>query len=331
MYYFIYAGVFLVLVNYIPACRNSFLLFYIQRYVMILSAVVFILQLVFLFKNSYLKIKNAIPTFIIYGIYVYTAFAEAILPNIGMVSDTPFVLKTLLFSSFFEIVSFMALMGIETIAIYKDRSELLYKQKRHQKDIIFSMVSSQEIERNRVGRELHDLIGANMAILKQKVSKENHDLYKVVEQTIDDVRMLSNGLVTSVKHEDDFADEIKEMCKQFTTHNMTFLSYFHNWTIIKNTEINTHLYRIIQELLQNASKHSHAGNVHLQLIRNNSNQISLTYEDDGIGFNSNQKHKGLGLSNIVHRIELLNGTLQIDTKPNGKGTSIIIEVAIALN
>lgn len=54
--------------------------------------------------------KNAIPTFI-YSIYAFSIFSEAILPNLGVVGDTPFVLKTLIYSSFFEIVSFMILNG----------------------------------------------------------------------------------------------------------------------------------------------------------------------------------------------------------------------------
>ena len=326
MYLFIYGGVIILLLNLFPQIRNSSLMFYSHFYLMILSAIVLILQLFFLLKNSILKVKNTIPTFIIYGIYIFTAFSEAILPNLGLLEDTPYVFKILLYSSFFEMFSFMLLMGKETITIYKDRAALLYQQKQHQKEIIFSMVSGQEEERNRVGRELHDLIGANMAIIKQKVNRENSDLYKVVEQTIEDVRVLSHGLVTSMKKDDDFVDEIKEMCYLFTTKEKACHTYFYNWPTINNIDITTHLYRITQELLQNASKHNKAKNIHLQFIGNDDNKISLIYEDDGIGFDANKNHKGLGLNNVKNRVQLISGTLQIDAQPNRKGTTIIIEV-----
>lgn len=326
MYRFIYGGVLILLLNLFPQIRNSSLMLYSHFYIMILTAIVLIMQLGFLLKNTFLKIKNTIPTFIIYGIYIFTAFSEAILPNLGVIEDTPFIFKILLYSSFFEMFGFMLLMGKETVTIYKDRSALLHQQKQHQKEIIFSMVSGQEEERNRVGRELHDLIGANMAIIKQKINKENTDLYKVVEQTIEDVRGLSHGLVTNMKNDDNFVDEVKEMCHLFTTKDEECHTYFHNWPILKNTELATHLYRITQELLQNANKHSQAKNVHLQFIGNNKNKISLIYEDDGIGFGVQQQYKGLGLNNIENRVQLINGTLQIDSKPNGKGTTIIIEL-----
>jgi len=327
MYRFIYVGVIILLLNLFPQIRNSSLMFYSHFYIMILTAIVFMMQLGFLLKNTFLKIKNTIPTFIIYGIYIFTAFSEAILPNLGIIGDNPFVFKILLYSSFFEMFGFMLLMGKETVTIYKDRSALLYQQKQHQKEIIFSMVSGQEEERNRVGRELHDLIGANMAIVKQKINKENTDLYKVVEQTIEDVRGLSHGLVTNMKNDDDFVDEVKEMCHLFTTKDKECHTYFHNWPTIKNTELVTHLYRITQELLQNANKHSQAKNVHLQFIGNNKNKVSLIYEDDGIGFDVQQQYKGLGLNNIKNRVQLINGTLQIDSKSNDKGTTIIIELS----
>jgi signal transduction histidine kinase len=331
MYRFIYGGVIILLLNLFPQIRNSSLMFYSHFYIMILTVIVFMMQLGFLLKNSFLKIKNSILTFIIYGIYIFTAFSEAILPNFGLIEDSPFIFKILLYSSFFEMFSFMLLMGKETVTIYKDRSALLYQQKQHQKEIIFSMVSGQEEERNRVGRELHDLIGANMAIIKQKIDKKNADLYKVVEQTITDVRVLSHGLVTNMEKDDDFMDEIKEMGHLFNADKKECHTYFYNWPTINDTDLTTHLYRITQELLQNANKHSQANSVHLQFIGDNENKISLIYEDDGVGFNSRQKYKGLGLKNIKNRVQLINGTLQVDAQPNGKGTTVIIEVVLADN
>lgn len=326
MYFFIYIGIGVVLLNFIPSLRHSNFLHYSHFYIMFLSGIVFIFQLMFILKNVILKLKNTILIFSIYSIYVMAAFSEAILPNLGIKIDFPFVCKTLIYSSLFEMFSFMILMGKETITIYLERSNLLYKEKQHQKEIISSMVYGQEKERDRVGRELHDLIGANMAIIKQKINQNNVDLSKIVEQTITEVRNLSHGLVSNSKTNEDFEDEIKEMCHLFSNSKMECHSYFYNWPTTNNIELITHLYRITQELLQNASKHSQAKNVHLQFIGNFNNQISLIYEDDGIGFQHEKNNKGLGLNNIKNRVKLIHGTLQIDSKPNNKGTTVIIEI-----
>jgi signal transduction histidine kinase len=58
------------------------------------------------------------------------------------------------------------------------------------------------------------------------------------------------------------------------------------------------------------------------------NKISLIYEDDGIGFDSSKNRKGLGLNNIKNRVQLINGTLNIDSKNNRKGTTVIVEVLL---
>ncbi|NQU32421.1 MAG: hypothetical protein HQ521_04235 [Bacteroidetes bacterium] len=195
--------------------------------------------------------------------------------------------------------------------------------------MIVSMVAGQEEARNKAGRELHDSIGANMAIIKRQIDRGNEELYKIVSQTIESVRTLSHGLVTPKVRNEEFVDEMKELCFLFSSEKIEVHCYFHNWPKIDCAEITTHLYRITQELLQNAVKHSKAKNVYFQFIGENERNISLIYEDDGIGFNYlKNTNKGLGLRNIENRVELLNGSLQFDTSTVGKGCTIVIEMEL---
>lgn len=328
MYYLIYFMIVIVAINLIPAVRDSIVMYYSHFYIMFTAGIVLLLILIFLIRCIKYNDKNAIPLIIIYGINTLTAFSEAILPNIGVVEDSPFVLSTLLLSTLFEITSFMILMARESLLVYKERAELLSKQQEHQKQMIVSMVEGQEEARNRAGRELHDSIGANMAIIKQQIGN-NNELHKIVSQTIESVRTLSHGLVTPMVNNEEFMDEIKELCFLFSSKEIEVHCYFHNWPKIDNTETTTHLYRITQELLQNAVKHSKAKNVYFQFIGENHQNISLIYEDDGIGFNySINAGKGLGLRNIENRVALLDGTLQFDTSTNNKGCTIVIEVEL---
>lgn len=328
-----YRLIYLMLVFYIltlfPSLRESKLLYYSHLYLMLVSGLVFILQPILLLKSIVKKDKHAKSLFIIYSIYVFTAFIDVIIPNLGFLSESPFVNNNVMLASIFEIFSFMLVMGKESVDVYKERQALLIKQQQHQKEMIISMVKGQEEERNRAGRELHDLIGANMAIIKQKIGKEKESLYRIVSQTIESVRNLSHGMITPMVVKEEFVDEIKELCFMFSTEKLRVHSYFHKWPEVDDQEITTHLYRIVQELLQNASKHSKASNVYFQFIGEGENQLSIIYEDDGIGFDRlNVKGKGLGLRNIESRVVFLNGVLQIDSAENGKGCTIVIELKL---
>ena len=87
----------------------------------------------------------------------------------------------------------------------------------------------------------------------------------------------------------------------------------------------TYLFRIIQELLNNIIRHSHATEVNLQLVRLGE-QLLLTVEDNGIGFDIGQvKNKGIGMKNIDYRVKALGGTMRVDSTP-GKGSMVSIEI-----
>jgi signal transduction histidine kinase len=89
-----------------------------------------------------------------------------------------------------------------------------------------------------------------------------------------------------------------------------------------------HLYRILQELLGNTLKHADAKQVSVQLLEDQGNLL-ITVEDDGKGFDPNvQGHSdGIGLANVRTRVEVLRGTLHLESKP-GRGTFVNIEVSI---
>lgn len=326
MYYFIYIMPLLILINIFSSIRTSEFMYFTHFYFMILSALVLLMLPILLIKNIYKKDKSAKQLFLIYSLFVLSSFVDVILPNIGLVDDSPHVYSNLLMGSFFEMFCFMFLMGRETLKIFKDREVLLEKQKKHQKEMIFSIVKSQEEERNKLGRELHDLIGGNMSIIKQKIEPSNFDLLNIVNKTIDSVRNLSHSLVTPTVKSREFIDEIKELCYLFSSEKQKAHVYFHNWPEINDPQITTHLYRILQELLQNASKHSNAKNVYLQFMGEDNGGFRLIYEDDGIGFDSSEVKTGLGLKNIKNRSSLINGSFLLDSSTLSKGTSIIIEV-----
>ena len=315
-------------ISLIPAVKDTYFLYYTTFYFIVGSGLVFILMLYFTFVAFRKKHKNALAVFIIYLFYFLAAFVNLILPNLGAMHSELMVYNSFIYGSLFEFSAFLVLIGNETLSVFKHRTRLLEKQKNHQAEIIKAIVESQEHERNKVGRELHDMIGANISVIKQQVDKQNKSLISLIERTIDSVRNLSHGLITPLIKDDEFVDEINELCVLSSDIDIQVKSHFHNWNKDIAPEKATHLYRIVQELLQNAVKHSQAKLVFIQFIVDNTGNLTLMYEDDGIGFDYDSVHKkdGLGLINIENRLKLINAKSFYDTKPNGNGTTIIIEV-----
>lgn len=94
--------------------------------------------------------------------------------------------------------------------------------------------------------------------------------------------------------------------------------------IDSNLTITTQIFRIIQELLKNTEKYAHAKTVYLQLF-GNGKHFEIQYEDDGIGFDKEKIQKGIGLNSIELRVQLLNGTIQIDSSED-KGIVVTIQI-----
>ncbi len=308
---------------------NDFLL--ITTYLYNFYAPFFFLILIYFLYIAYkAKYKNAKFLFIGYTGYIIALFIYVILPNLGITAQNQAVYNTFIYGSFFETLMFMVVIGKETFNVFEQRSILLEEQKNHQAEIIRAIVKSQEKERNKVGRQLHDMIGANILVIKQQVDKSNRTLISIIDRTIESVRNLSHGLVTPLIKDDEFLNEINEICVLLSNLDIKIKSYFHNWQKIENVEVATHLYRIAQELLQNAVKHSGAQSVFIQFIINNEGELTLMYEDDGNGFDYEKEYsKGLGLINIDNRIQLINASIIYDTMYNRKGTTIIITVPLS--
>ena len=328
MFYLIYGLIIIWLIRLLPDARHSMFMHYSHIYILSVTIILYLLHPILLIRSIIHKDKNALVLFVIYSFYVFEAFIETILPNLGIFSDSQFVNYGILIASLTEMFAFMFLMAKEALTVYREREKLLLEKQEHQTELIQSIVRSQEDERTRVGRELHDSLGANMAIIKQHVKRTDVALFSIVSQSIEMVRNLSHSLITPQINKEDFKDELRELCHIFSNEKMTVHYYFYEWPNIEDSNITTHLYRIVQELINNAVKHSQAENTYLQFMGESDNKISIIYEDDGVGFNPIQQKKGLGLKNITYRLELLNGSMRIDSSKATKGTTIFIDVQL---
>ncbi len=207
-----------------------------------------------------------------------------------------------------------------------------------------SLLEGQESERRRLSQDIHDSLGPLLSTIRLNLesisSKENLDketiarLDKVedlVNEVTQDMRDISHALMPSAIVDFGLNTALENLCKKVNDSENIKINYFSkNMKNRLDQNIELGLYRISQELLNNALKYSKAKTIHLQLIRHADNLV-LTMEDDGIGFDkkliANKTDSGIGLRNIETRVTLLNGTFDIESS-EGNGVFSTIEIPI---
>lgn len=202
-----------------------------------------------------------------------------------------------------------------------------------------SMVDGQEVERKRIANDLHDSLGGMLSTLKLQFDALQYDhdelgedkSYSHINNMIDDacseVRKIARNLKPAALENIGFEAAVKDLINRYQSSGSLEIS-FHSDKIDGriNNESKLHMYRIVQELLNNALKHSEANEIDIQLSRQNGHLI-LKVEDDGVGFDKDDVELGLGLDNIQSRVNVLQGEMNIDSKA-GEGTSVIIHVPV---
>ena len=196
-------------------------------------------------------------------------------------------------------------------------------------------------ERNRIAEELHDgilgkLFGTRVGlgfldIKGDKNLKEQHQLFLEELQTIEkEIREVSHKLSDNFDSTQiSFTVIIRQLIESKSKignfkYELDFDEHI-NWQNI-NKKIKVNLYRIIQEALQNIIKYASAKKVSVTFLLN-SKDLAVIIKDDGIGFNTKKKKKGIGIKNMTSRIEKLNGDFNIYSKPN-EGSTIKMKIPI---
>jgi signal transduction histidine kinase len=221
------------------------------------------------------------------------------------------------------LIYFRQKMSMEKISM-----ENLEKEKSL--EIADALIKGQDEERKRLAMDLHDGLGAKLGALKLKIDtnlSENPNYYDLTS-TVDDIsrnvrelshrmlpaRLAELGLIYSLKNLILSVNASSEMEIEFETNIKTKL----------DDKIQIHLYYLIYELINNAIKHSKGKLLTIQLFYADES-LTLSAEDDGVGFDVSAKGEGHGMNNIRQRIDYLNGTLIIESE-KGQGSVFMIEI-----
>jgi PAS domain S-box-containing protein len=215
--------------------------------------------------------------------------------------------------------------------------KMLNQKIQEQKKISRAIIKAQEEEKNYIGKELHDNISQILASTKMFLSsaaKKNESIREIIKypielinSSIDEIRLLSHKQVTPLKN-----INLEEMLQNLvsTLDKNSALHIDFNYAVnagLLSDELKLNIYRIVQEQINNIIKHAQANNVTIA-VRTEGNNISVNVTDDGKGFKLNEKRKGIGISNMMNRIESYNGKMQIKTSP-GNGTRIKVTIPVS--
>ncbi len=207
------------------------------------------------------------------------------------------------------------------------------------RDALQRAVEGQELERRRLARELHDETGQALTSIllglraleeskSEDVEAAVSNLRELVVQTLQDVRRLAVELRPTALDDFGLAAALERLASTFSEQTGTKVELESGLGDDRlPSDVETVLYRIVQEALTNVVKHAQAEHVSIVLQRKGG-AVTTVIEDDGRGFSGDdQKDGGLGLVGMKERVELVNGRLEIESA-EGAGTTLVVEVPV---
>jgi signal transduction histidine kinase len=201
-----------------------------------------------------------------------------------------------------------------------------------------TLLKAQEEERRRIGRELHDDINQRLAMVAIELEQVQDDhpevrsrLQEIRQQTSEisnDVQALSHDLHSSKLEYLGVVRGIKSWCEDFAERQRMEFDFNSDVSSVLPLELGMCLFRVLQEAVHNAVKHSGVKRIEVQLTEQ-SGEVHLIVRDSGTGFDveAAMQRKGLGLTSMRERVRLVNGTIAIDSKPMS-GTRIHVRVPL---
>ena len=242
--------------------------------------------------------------------------------------------------SVFLVVSFIFLIIYNNNKLLKQKRKLQEAEINYQKELLYAVIDSQEKERQRIGMDLHDEVGATLSALRMIIEDftdrataipESLSFCKqsksIIDAVISSIRNISHDLSPLGKGSDNFTDaleDLKDRVEQSGKIRMDFQKELNHIPVLANTT-SLALYRVFAELINNTIKHARAENI-LLIIREEDGQLSFHYKDNGIGIqNMGIIKRGIGMRNIESRLRMINAHFTIKEE-NKNGFEMMIHL-----
>jgi PAS domain S-box-containing protein len=223
-----------------------------------------------------------------------------------------------------------------------ERRQAVEREQQSRIEYTLQLIAAQEAERKRIAAELHDSLGQNLLLIKNRAQmalmrgdcpaetrEQLEGMSKLASMCITEARQISHDLHPQQLDHLGLTRALKAMIESASqASDIQFVSRLESVDELFPPDAAMNLYRIVQESLNNILKHSRAKHVDVRLERD-IHEVQLRIEDDGCGFKTDQtgNGKGLGLKNIAERVRMLGGKLTVDSSP-GQDTRIEVTIAI---
>lgn len=237
---------------------------------------------------------------------------------------------------------------IEKLAIYAHDITVKKQAEVRIHNLTYDLIKAQENERKRIARDLHDRVAQDLSTSRiicetlfdqqsavpDKILARVAKLSGMLQKTIRNIRDIAYDLRPPILDQLGLVKTVFRYCEEFSETENTPID-FHSAGVDNlklEADMEIHLYRLIQEALNNIRKHAKATQVRINMVTSFPNLL-LRIIDNGIGFDANKHNttevnrKHMGLRSMEERVMLLNGNLDIQSRP-GAGTRILIEVPI---
>jgi len=250
------------------------------------------------------------------------------------------------------LLAFLAGLVVSGASIWRiahlEKRALLQQKHTERKEVELrelsaQLMSAQEAERKAISRELHDDVGQKLTALRMELgslerlrsggetdfSEHLGEAKELAEQTLRTIRDISSVLRPSVLDDLGLGAALQRHARLFSKRSGTLVTVHLEGELDRLPDRHrTYVFRMVQEMLTNVAKHSQAKSIAV-LLRGESDVLTLTVTDDGVGFEPEQvRGKGLGLIGIEERVRELGGSFRLQTQP-GKGVRIEVTIGLA--
>ncbi|WP_113663294.1 sensor histidine kinase [Pedobacter nanyangensis] len=212
--------------------------------------------------------------------------------------------------------------------VWKQRRELQETQITQQKELLNAVIDSQEIERKRIGQDLHDEIGGTLSAIKLMLNSLRNKLDAAQEEVLADAKELIDKMIVDVRHiSHDLSPPGLAVFGLFTTIE-AFVNLINNTDQIKITLVHENdleevelpektslaLFRVLTQLVDNTLKHAQATEIKM-LFGIQGTNLFIAYQDNGKGFDMEvlKQRSGIGMQNIQSRLQMINAEYQIQS------------------
>lgn len=213
------------------------------------------------------------------------------------------------------------------------------KKRAEEKIRISAVLESEEKERARIARELHDGLGQllstarlNAAALEDSVEQEDEPILKttlqLIDQSVSELRAISHNLMPRALSDKGLIEALTELVNQINTGKTIQVDLKHDPLRGMRKPLEIALYRMIQEVLNNMIRHAGASVITLKLQQEQT-QLTVRISDNGKGFDTAliENSAGIGWKNIATRLSLINGTFDISSAA-GQGTYVEMKIKL---